>query len=153
MTQTLSVSAINHGTVIDHIPAGQALRIMRLLKMAASKNCVTLGLNLSSKSMGTKDLIKIENKILSDVEANEIAVFAPQVTINIIEDFKVSKKIDIKMPETICGILICPNSRCVTQTEPVESFFYVEEIGKQVKLHCKYCEKRFDRDQLKERAA
>lgn len=149
-TKTLSVSAIQNGTVIDHIPAGQALRIIRLLHALAEKNQVTIGLNLPSKRLHFKDLIKIENRVLNENEANEITVFAPEATINIIENFEVAKKISTRLPESIVGVLACPNRICITHTEPVKSYFYIVEYKKHMYLTCKYCEKQFPRDLVKE---
>lgn len=150
MTKTLSVSAIKNGTVIDHIPAGQALRIMKLLRVLDSKkNKVTLGLNLPSKLIGLKDLIKIENRFLTNDEANEIVIFAPAATINIINDFEVTQKINTHLPNAITNVFICPNPVCITHNEPINSHFIIEEEGKRIKLTCHYCEKAFDRDQVK----
>ena len=92
MEKELSVSAIENGTVIDHIPAGQGMRIVRLLKLADHKKKVTLGLNLPSKSLGYKDLIKVEGREISVEEANQIALFAPKASINIIRNFQIQKK-------------------------------------------------------------
>src|SRR3990167_4815959 len=111
MEKTLSVTAINNGTVIDHIPAGQAITILRLLKLVDHKNQITIGLNLMG-SRGLKDLIKMENRYLSEREAHEIAIFAPDATINVIKDFKVIKKQSALLPETIVDIMRCPNPRC-----------------------------------------
>ena len=149
MTKTLSVSAIKNGTVIDHIRAGQALRIMKLLRVLDNKNKVTLGLNLPSKSIGLKDLIKIENRVLTNDEANEIVTFAPEATINIIKDFEVTQKIKTHLPKTIINIFICPNPICITHNEPIESHFMIQEQGKQMQLICHYCEKSFNRDKVK----
>lgn len=145
----LSVSAIKNGTVIDHIPQGQALRIVHLLSLLKRKLKIMTGMNLTSKKLGTKDLIKIENYVLSDEEASEVVVFAPAVTINIIENFEVIKKITTHLPPAIKSIFICPNPVCITHSEPVESHFHITEEGKQIKLTCHYCEKTFNRDQVK----
>lgn len=150
MTKTLSVSAIENGTVIDHIRAGQALRIMRLLQVLDSnKNKVTLGLNLPSKQLGLKDLIKIENRVLTNDEANDVVIFAPEATINIIQKFEVKEKITTHLPPTITQVFMCPNPICITHQEPIASFFNIEEQGLTIKLTCRYCEKTFDRDQMR----
>ena len=149
MNKTLSVSAIQNGTVIDHITAGQTLRIMYMLRLLHRKHKVTVGFNLPSKRMQLKDLIKIEDHALTNKEANEITVFAPEATINIIKNFEVVQKIITSLPPHIGGIFICPNPICITHNEPVESFFTVAEQGRQVKLVCQYCEKAFDRNQVK----
>lgn len=152
MTKTLSVSAINNGTVIDHIRCGRALRIVHLFRLLDDKNQVTVGMNLPSKRLGMKDLIKIENRILSHEQANEIAIFAPEATINIVKDFEVIEKIETKLPSAIKNIFRCPNPRCITHNEHAESIFSIEEQGKSAKLICHYCEKAFDRDQVRVRA-
>lgn len=149
MTKTLSVSAIHNGTVIDHINSGQAFRIVNLLKLQDKKYKVTIGINLPSKRLKLKDLIKIENHILTKDEANDITIFAPEATINVIRDFEVTEKIITSLPSHIRGIFICPNPACVTQNEPVESYFNIENNGKVILLACKYCEKSFDRNQVK----
>lgn len=148
MNKTLSVSAIYNGTVIDHINSGQAIKIIHLLGLLDKKYKVTIGLNLPSKRMKLKDIIKIENHSLKNEEANEITVFAPEATINIIKDFEVAKKITTTLPPNISGVFSCPNPICITHSESVETFFDITTHGKQVNLVCKYCEKIFDRNQV-----
>jgi aspartate carbamoyltransferase regulatory subunit len=148
--KTLSVSAIKDGTVIDHVAAGSALTIVHLLKLIEQQNKVTLGLNLSSRSLGRKDLLKIENRFLTEKEAQNIAIFAPQATINIIRGYQIQKKINAELPPIVEHILICPNPRCISRCEPVDSMFFVEEFKKQVQLRCKFCEKTFARDEIKQ---
>jgi aspartate carbamoyltransferase regulatory subunit len=147
MAKTRAVSAINNGVVIDHIPAGQALKIMRLLHAVNSKNRVTLGLNLTSHRLKLKDLIKIENRKLSQEEIDQISVFSPSATINFIEDFLIRKKIECQLPETIRGILICPNHYCISRVES-SSYFRLEASAKEVNLYCFYCEKQFKQNQF-----
>lgn len=150
MEKTLSVSAIKEGIVIDHIPIGQALKIIGLLKLADNATQVTVGLNLKSKSMGLKDLIKVENCILSSAHAAEIAILASTATINVIENYKVAKKFQVEMPEAISSLLACPNPRCITQTEPIRTLFTVEENHNCILLRCRFCEKIFSRDAARE---
>ena len=150
MEKTLSVSAIKHGTVIDHIPPGCAVTIIHLLKLLEHPNQVTVGLNLISGRMGLKDLIKIENRFLSEQEAHDIAVFAPNATLSIIRNFQVEKKIEAQLPAVIEKLLVCPNLRCITRHESVFSAFSVVEFRSKVNLRCKYCEKIFAREEIKE---
>lgn len=139
MEKTLSVAAIEAGTVIDHIQAGSGLRIVRLLKLTEGRHQVTLGLNLPSKSLEYKDLIKVEGREITIEEANQIALFAPKATINIIRDFRTHLKFKVSLPERVKGILHCPNERCVTNHEELTTHFRVERGF----LSCYYCEKRF----------
>jgi len=150
--KTLSVSAIKEGTVIDHIAAGNALQIVRLLKLDANERRVTIGLNLKSQSMGLKDLIKLENVFLSQSQAGQIAIFAQQATVNVIENYKVAKKFRVQMPEAIPALLACPNTRCISNVESIQTLFSVEANHGQVLLRCRFCEKSFPREQVREKA-
>ncbi len=145
---TVSVAAIQNGTVIDHIPCGQAFRLIQLLGLQDKHNKLTIGLNLPSRQLGLKDLLKIENHYLADAEASKITILAPQATINIIRQFVV-EKITAALPTNISDVFICPNTACITHVEPVETIFSVAQHGKQVTLTCQYCEKSFDRNQMK----
>ncbi|TLY48650.1 MAG: aspartate carbamoyltransferase regulatory subunit [Gammaproteobacteria bacterium] len=149
MSKTRSVSAIENGVVIDHIPAGQSLKIIRLLHVVNSKQRVTLGLNLRSTSLKLKDLIKIENRLLTPQEIDHVAIFAPGATISRIENFKVSIKINCELPKTIRDVLVCPNLNCINHVES-KGYFKLESSSNHVKLRCFYCEKQFDRDQVEE---
>jgi aspartate carbamoyltransferase regulatory subunit len=151
MSETLSVSGIKNGSAIDHIPPGQALRIIQLLQLTKSKLKITVGMHLPSKKIGIKDLIKIENRTLTENEANEIVVFAPLATINLIENFKVVQKYKTHLPKLMKKVFNCPNPKCITQQEPISSIFYIDQQSKQVLLTCHYCEKVFERDQVKVR--
>lgn len=139
----LLVSAIKNGTVIDHIPAGQALKIIRVLNLAAHQKLVTVGLNLPSKLMGFKDLIKVAERELTPDEANQVAILAPHATINIIKNYQVAKKFKVQIPEKIERLLICPNPKCITNHEPMKSVFEIKTRGKEIITRCQYCEKVF----------
>lgn len=148
--KTLSVSAISFGTVIDHILPGQALKIIRILKLLAGDNQITIGLNLKG-SLGLKDIIKIENVFLTETQASQIAIFSPNATVNVIQNYVLVKKFKVQMPITIQKVLACPNRRCITNLEEISTSFTIEENDEQIELRCKYCEKLFPRDQMHER--
>ena len=113
----LSVSAIQNGTVIDHITAGKALQVADILNIGNLKREIMIGVNLTSQKMGKKDIIKIENRELSKEEANSIALISPTATLIIIDDYKVVKKFGIDIPKEINQHIICPNSQCITNKE------------------------------------
>lgn len=142
---TLSVEAIKDGTVIDHIPVGQGLTILRQFKLLHSGNAVTVGFNLSSQSNGSKDIIKISGLLMDDAMANRLALFAPRATVNDIADFKVVRKRTSTLPDTISEVFSCPNSNCASHGEPVKSQFYVRINHGETRLRCHYCEKTFAR--------
>jgi aspartate carbamoyltransferase regulatory subunit len=136
------VYAIENGTVIDHIHAGKALKVVDILNLEAFNQIVTVGMNLESKKMVRKDIVKIENKTLSKEELNKIALIAPRATINIIKNHKVKDKFKVNVPEFMQNLIKCPNPKCITRNETTDSKFYkVKE--KPLKVKCYYCEKAF----------
>jgi aspartate carbamoyltransferase regulatory subunit len=147
----LSVSAIQEGTVIDHIRAGQALYIVKALQLATSGRQVTVGLNLKSASMGIKDLIKVEGVFLSDLEASQIALFSPEAIVNRIENYRVIQKRGVVLPETIDRFLLCPHPNCISQSDPLSSSFRVIRGEGDPLLICRFCERQFSRKEVRER--
>lgn len=139
----LIVAVIKNGTVIDHIPAGQGLRIVKLLNLDKHKKQVALGLNLSSKTLKHKDLIKVEERELTSEEVNQVAILAPQATISIIEESKIVRKFHVSIPETLAGIIHCPNQQCISNHEKIVSLFLIKQKAKRNLLCCKYCRKTF----------
>jgi aspartate carbamoyltransferase regulatory subunit len=146
MAAKMQVEAICHGTVIDHIPPGKGLKILNRLHLSNDKIRITVGLNLPSAQYGTKDIIKAENWIFSKDEANELALLAPDATVNLIEDYRVISKSRVELPGELKGIFSCPNSNCITHSEPVDSRFTIREEQDQVRLHCHFCEELFDKE-------
>lgn len=146
MTQDykLQVEAIKCGTVIDHIPAQIGFKLLSLFKLTATDQRITIGLNLPSKRSGRKDLIKIENTFLTEQQANQLAMYAPDATVNRIDNYEVVKKLTLSLPEHIDRVLTCPNSHCISHNEPVDSSFKVKAWQGEIHLKCKYCEKEFD---------
>lgn len=149
-TPKLSVEAIEKGTVIDHIPAGKGLIILRQFKLLHYSSAVTVGFNLPSKTQGSKDIIKITGVWLDDNAANRLALFAPEAVVNTIDHFKVINKRRLTLPEEIAEVFRCPNTNCASHGEPVKSRFYVRKQSSQTKLKCHYCEKTFSRDSVTE---
>jgi len=140
----LQVEAIQDGSVIDHIPAQQGIKILKFFKLAQANEKITVGLNLHKNNGKRKDLIKVENTFISDEQANQLALFAPGATINQIKNFNVVNKFKVKLPDAFVGVLSCPNNNCISHNEPVQTQFYVNK-GSELKLKCHYCEKSFDR--------
>jgi aspartate carbamoyltransferase, regulatory subunit len=149
-TPKLSVEAIEKGTVIDHIPAGKGLIILRQFKLLHYGSAVTVGFNLPSKTQGSKDIIKITGVWLDDNAANRLALFSPEAVVNTIDYFKVINKRRLTLPDEIAEVFRCPNTNCASHGEPVKSRFYIRKQSGQTKLKCHYCEKTFSRDSVAE---
>ncbi len=138
---TLTVSKIRCGTVIDHIPAGRALNVLRVLGIRGSEGFrIAVLMNVESKKLGRKDIVKIEDKMLKPEEVSVIALIAPTATINIIKDFRVVDKRRVEVPEVIENILKCPNPTCITnkEREPVVTRFRLVSRSP-LTLQCEYC--------------
>ncbi|MBU0598146.1 aspartate carbamoyltransferase regulatory subunit [Patescibacteria group bacterium] len=142
------VYAIKDGTVIDHIPDGQGMGIIDLLNLRQWNRTVTLGIGFHSKKHGKKDVIKIEDKELTPAEVNKIAIVAPTATMNIIRNHKIVKKFNVELPETLEGIVKCPNPACVTNHDPVATTRFFKENGKKIELRCAYCERYFKEHEI-----
>lgn len=145
----LLVEAIANGTVIDHIAPGQAMNILRLFNFIGKHNQITVGFNLKSGEMGAKDIIKIADVTFSPSETEQLAILAPDATVNSIKDYKVVDKYKLRLPNEIKGAFECPNSNCITHVEKgaPARFAIFKEDGK-VMMRCHYCERVFARKVL-----
>ena len=133
----LHIAKIERGTVVDHVPAGQALNVLELLGIDGSAGeVVSVAMNVPSKRLGRKDVVKVENRELSRAELDVLALIAPEATYNIIRDYTVARKDVVVRPEEVRAVLTCPNAACITNAEePVETHFSVLEEG----VRCEYC--------------
>jgi aspartate carbamoyltransferase regulatory subunit len=133
----LRVSKIRNGTVIDHVSGGHALNVLSILGIDGSEGLgVSVVMNVPSDRLGLKDVVKVEDRELSQSEVDVISLIAPEATINIIRDFEVVQKNRVDRPESVIGLLSCPNRNCITnRDEPVETKFSVVEDG----VRCAYC--------------
>ncbi len=136
----LLVSALENGTVIDHISVGQVMRVMHILGLDDCDSMIYLGANLSSQKYGKKGIIKVADKFFKEEEINKIALVSPKATIIEVRNYEVVKKIQVSLPKEIHGSVKCMNPNCITNHQPVETFFNVIETP-EGKLHCHYCEK------------
>lgn len=147
----LMVEAIANGTVIDHIAPGQAMNILRLFNFLGKHNHITVGFNLRSGELGSKDIIKIADVTFSPSETEQLAILAPNATINNIKDYKVIDKYNLRLPLESVGAFSCPNSNCVTHMEKAATpRFKIFKQGDEVMMRCHYCERVFTREVILE---
>ena len=137
----LVVSALENGTVLDHIPAENVYKAIDLLNLRGVESQITVGINLASKLYGRKGIIKIADRFFEDDELNRLALIAPKATVNIIRDFKVVEKKQITMPKEIIGMAKCMNPKCVTNHQPIKTRFTTIAKGEEISLLCHFCEK------------
>jgi aspartate carbamoyltransferase regulatory subunit len=146
-TKQMSVSAIQDGTVIDHIPAKNLFKVIQILGLDKIDNQITFGTNLESKKLGKKAIIKIAGVFFEDADINRIALVAPDAKLNVIRDYEVREKKVVEVPDSIVGIAKCMNPKCITNFEPVMTRFKVVS-KKNVALKCHYCEKITNQENL-----
>jgi aspartate carbamoyltransferase regulatory subunit len=134
------VSKIKDGTVIDHISGGYALEVAKILGITGHEgHVITIAINVPSRKLRIKDIVKIEGRALSQQEVNRIALIAPRATINIIHDYVVVKKLEVKLPKILENIVKCVNPSCISNSsEPITTKFTVESEDPII-LKCHYC--------------
>jgi len=134
----LNIDKIKNGIVIDHIKAGQGIRIFNWLGLDKSPYTVAFVVNANSKIMGKKDIIKIDNTI--SINFNILGLIDPNITVNVIENQGISRKIKLQLPEKVENVLVCKNPRCVTSTEKyIPHIFHLENPELQT-YRCEYCD-------------
>jgi aspartate carbamoyltransferase regulatory subunit len=138
--EELRVKKIREGTVIDHIAAGNALAVLKILGLTGSgDNVVSIVMNVPSKKLTYKDIVKIEGRELNPSEVDKISLIAPKASINIIRNYAVVDKQNTKMPSVIRGIVQCANLSCISNSnEPMSPLFIIEK-EEPLKLRCHYC--------------
>ncbi len=147
--RVLKVAKIKEGTVIDHITAGYALTVLKILRITGQEGfIVSVAMNVPSGKLGRKDVVKIEGRELSPEEVDRIALVAPRATINIIRNYEVVEKRRVKLPKVIKNIVKCVNPACITNSrEPVEPKFYVVS-EEPLRLKCHYCGRIMERSDV-----
>lgn len=141
------VSAIEEGTVIDQIASRNTFKVANILNIQDIDQVVLIGYNLSSKKLGTKGIIKIGGKLLTQEEVNKISLIAPDATVNIIKGSEVVKKFKVAIPDSIEEFLKCFNPNCVSNHQNIKSRFHV--INKNpIRIRCHYCERHMGEDDI-----
>ena len=144
----LQVAAIENGTVIDHIPAEKTYEVAKLLNLQTLTEPVTIGYNLPSSKLGKKGIIKIADKYFTDEEINRLSVVAPKIVLNIIKNYEVVEKKTVETPDELHGIIKCNNPKCITNSEPMQTYFTVVDKAHGI-VKCHYCDKEQQLDDVK----
>ena len=78
------IDAIKNGIVIDHITAGKAMELYRILGLGKLDCTVAILKNVVSAKHGRKDIIKIDQ--IMELDWDVIGYVDPNITVNIIKD-------------------------------------------------------------------
>ncbi|MDR2393158.1 MAG: aspartate carbamoyltransferase regulatory subunit [Treponema sp.] len=132
------LAQIKNGIVIDHIKAGQGIRIFNWLGLDKTPHTVAFVVNANSFRMGRKDIIKINTPIAINFDV--LGLIDPHITVNIIKNERVNEKIKLFLPERVENVLLCKNPRCITSTETyIPHIFYLENPDLRT-YRCEYCD-------------
>jgi aspartate carbamoyltransferase regulatory subunit len=146
----LMIPKIEHGLVIDHIPAGRGLQILEIIHRYPELRAVvgTVGLNYSSGKIGRKDMIKLQTEELPARVLQHIALVAPGVTIKRVKNYAVEQKVVATLPEVMTGLARCRNPGCVTNHERdvVPRFRCVD--AESARYRCAFCDRVFELREL-----
>jgi len=134
----LNIDEIKNGIVIDHIKSGLGIRIFNWLKLDKVPYTVAFVSNATSTRSGKKDIIKIDSTI--SINLDVLGLIDPNITVNIIENEKITNKIKLQLPEKVENVLICKNPRCISSTEKyITQVFHLENL-EACTYRCEYCD-------------
>ena len=136
----MEVTSIQNGIIIDHVPAGTALKVLEYLKIDPSKTKLALIMNTDSHMYGTKDIIKIDSPM--EVDLDVLGYIDPNITVNIIRDDKIAEKRTLHLPKILKNVIHCKNPRCITSIEQeLPHIFYLDDKDHEV-YRCRYCDEK-----------
>ena len=136
----LKVDAIEKGIVLDHIRAGKSMMVYHYLKLDDLDCPVAIMRKVKSNKLGTKDIIKISDKI--DVDLDVLGYIDPGITVSIIEEGQTVEKKKLELPEKIVNVEKCKNPRCITSVEQeLDHVFRLVDREKRV-YRCIYCDQK-----------
>ena len=141
---TLNVSGISEGFVLDHIQAGKSMDNYHYLRLDKLDCCVAIIKNAKSNKMGKKDIMKIECPI-DVIDLDILGFIDHNITINIIQDEKIVEKKRLKLPKEITNVIKCKNPRCITSIEQELDHVFVLTDPENEVYRCKYCEEKYNR--------
>lgn len=134
----MKIDSIINGIVIDHISAGQGMKLYNLLRLDQLDCSVAIIKNVHSGKMGKKDIIKVAETV--DIDMDVIGYVDPNATINIIRDGELAEKKQIDLPEKLVSVISCKNPRCITSTEQELPHVFTLTDRKNRVYRCRYCE-------------
>ncbi len=137
----MHIDSIKNGIVLDHIKAGKAMEIYRVLELNRLNCSVAVLMNVPSHKMGRKDMIKIDEDF--EVNLDILGYIDPGITVDIIRDGELVEKRNVDLPEKIVGYLKCNNPRCITTTEQELQQVFKLANRETATYRCIYCEAKY----------
>ena len=136
------IDSIQNGIVIDHISAGKAMELYRILGLDKLDCTVAILKNVTSGKLGRKDIIKVEGPI-DNIDLDVLGYIDHNITVNVIRDNKITEKKALKLPKKITNVIRCKNPRCITSIEQeLPHIFYLADETTET-YRCMYCEEKY----------
>lgn len=132
----MNIDSIENGYVIDHIPAGRAMRVYEILNLSKLDCQVAIITNAKSKKNKSKDIIKINDLI--DLDLDVISYIAPDATVNVIRNSVRVEKKKLIPPKKLVNVIKCPNPHCICNNENIDHIFKLTDSNPTYR--CIYCE-------------
>ena len=138
----LNISGIHEGFVLDHIKAGDSLKIYHDLNLDKLDCTVAIIKNAKSNKMGKKDIIKVECPIKA-LDLDILGFIDHNITVNVIQGDKIVAKKALSLPKEVKNVIKCRNPRCITSIEQeLDQIFVLTDEEKEV-YRCKYCGEKY----------
>lgn len=144
MKNSLNISTISEGFVLDHIQAGKSMEIYKHLNLDKLDCCVAIIKNVPSKKMGKKDIIKIECPV-DVIDLDILGFIDHNITVNIIQNDKIIEKKRLTLPQQVTNVIKCKNPRCITSVEQQLDHVFVLTDSENIVYRCQYCEEKYSR--------
>ena len=98
-------------------------------------------MNVPSRKLGKKDIIKIDNII--NIDYSVLGFIDPNITVNVVQNEEIVKKIDLVLPEKVENVIRCKNPRCITTSEPYLSQVFRLVNRERSEYRCEYCDELY----------
>ena len=150
MSEMRRVTAICNGTVVDHIPSGRAIQVLKMLRLDIGRsNPISLVMNVPSAKLGRKDVLKIEDRELNQEELDRLALLAPVASVAIIRSYSVAEKLNAELGDELVNIARCSFWNCITQNarEPLPQKLRVVNV-EPLEIRCAYCGRGQNMDEI-----
>lgn len=139
----MKIDEIENGYVLDHITAGNGMRVYEALGLDKLSCQVAIIQNAKSKKLGVKDIIKVNELI--DLNLDVLGFIDPNITVNVIKN-SVAEKKKLTLPKRIVNVVKCSNPRCISNVEDAVDYEFVLTDNKGT-YRCIYCETKANKQQ------
>lgn len=132
----MKIDEIENGYVLDHISAGNGMKVYEALGLDKLSCQVAIIQNAKSKKIGIKNIIKVNELI--DLNLDVLGFIDSNITVNVIKN-GVAEKLSLTVPKRIVNIVKCTNPRCISNVEDNIDYEFVLTDDKGT-YRCIYCE-------------